>query len=596
MTSSQLAIAQRRFPASAAFALTQEGVPPLLARVLAGRGIQRSADLGYSLGSLLHHSLLKGAREAADFLAARIDRKCKMVVIADYDCDGATACAVAVRGLRAFGADVQFVVPDRMVHGYGLTPSVVDLALERYPATQVLVTVDNGVASHAGVEHAVACGLDVLVTDHHLPAKNKPLPPARVIVDPSQVGCTFPSKALAGVGVIWYVLWALQDVFKNRGWAPAKEGFKVSELLPLVAVGTIADVVPIDLNNRALVHAGLTRIRESKSFPGIEALAATAFPGQPLRPEKTDLRKLVTSDIAFGIGPRINAAGRLETMDIGIECLTTDDPALALKLAQELAEINQTRKDIEHETAQEAVRQAETLIAEAEAIFGDTAHRRTLCVHSPEWHPGVIGIVAGRIKERRYRPTFVITSDPDSGEMKGSGRSIPGFNLKDALDQVDKSHPGLLLKFGGHAMAAGLTLRPGGFETFRDAFEAEAQLTLSAELLNQTAEHDGSLIGAQLTPATAAELRGPTWGQLFPEPAFCDEFRVLESKIGGQRKDQLTMVVEREGTELKAVRFRHEGPPPGVGSLVRLVYKIQLKHDKYGNSVVSLLLDHVVPA
>lgn len=597
MTYRPQSIAPRNFAATTAFSLTREGVPPLLARVLAGRGIEKLNDLGYALGNLIHHSQLMGAADAGRFLAERIERKTKFVVIADYDCDGATACAVAVRGLRAFGADVQFVVPDRMVHGYGLTPSVVELARERYPQVQALVTVDNGIASHGGVQAAVEHGLEVLVTDHHLPAKNKPLPPASVIVDPSQAGCMFPSKALAGVGVIWYVLWALQDEFKRRGWAPAKAGFKVSELLPLVAVGTIADVVPIDLNNRVLVHAGLTRIREGKSFPGIEALAAPAFPGQPLRPEKVNLSRLVTSDIAFGIGPRINAAGRLETMDIGIECLTTDDPEQALALAQELAHINQTRKDIEHATAVEAVSQAEELIAESEAKDGDSeGQRRTLCVHSPDWHAGVIGIVAGRIKERRYRPTFVLTSDAESGQLKGSGRSIPGFNLKDALDQVDKAHPGLMLKFGGHAMAAGVTLRPGGFELFREAFEEEAQITLKPEMLNQQVEHDGSLIGPQLTPATAKELRGPTWGQLFPEPTFCDVFRVIEAKVIGARKDQLSMVVERDGAELKAVRFRHEGPAPAEGTFVRLVYKLELKFDKYGNDTVSLLLDLIEPA
>ncbi|CAB5514373.1 Single-stranded-DNA-specific exonuclease RecJ [Achromobacter anxifer] len=590
-----LTIEPRRYPASSAYALTREGVPPLLARVLAGRGLTSQTELGYSLGVLAHHSALLGAQAAASYIADAIADGRRFVVIADYDCDGATACAVAVRGLRAFGANAQYVVPDRMIHGYGLTPSVVALACERYPDVDTLITVDNGVASHAGVQAAVDRGLDVLVTDHHLPAKGKPLPPARVIVDPSQPGCPFPSKALAGVGVIWYVLWALQDEFRARGLAPATPGFKVSQLLSLVAVGTVADVVPLDMNNRALVHAGLARIKEGNSYPGIEALAANGFPGQPLRPERTDLTKLVTSDIAFGIGPRINAAGRLETMDIGIECLTTDDPKRALALAQELAEINQTRKDIEHETVLEAVAQAEALIASSYGASAG-AERRTLCVHSPDWHAGVIGIVAGRIKEKRYRPTFVITTDPDSGEMKGSGRSIPGFNLKDALDQVDKEHPGLMVKFGGHAMAAGLTLRPGGFETFRDAFEAEARRTLPAELLDQQVEYDGSLTGSQLRPATAHELRGPAWGQMFPEPSFCDEFRVLESKIGGARKDQLAMVVERDGVELKAVRFRHEGTVPEIGSTVRLVYKLQLKADKQGNDAVSLLLDHVLSA
>jgi len=573
----RVTVAQRGFSPGAARTLMREGAPPLLARVLAGRGLDSMVELGGSLRYIFHHSQMKGTEEAAQFLADGIEQGRKFVVVADYDCDGATACAVTLRGMRALGADINYIVPDRMVHGYGLTPSVVDLAFERFPNTDIIVTVDNGVASHAGVERALELMLEVVVTDHHLPAKNKPLPPARVIVDPSQPGCEFPTKATAGVGVIWYVLWALQDELKRRGIEPAKPGFKVSSLLPLVAVGSVADVVPLDANNRILVQAGLERIRSGQSFPGIDALATVGVTN------RTRIEDLLTTHIAFGVGPRINAAGRLETMDVGIECLVTDDPDRAQELAEQLATINQTRKEIEYETSVAAVEQAEALVLEGTL---------SIAVHSTDWHPGVIGIVAGRIKERRYRPTFVLTTDAETGQIKGSGRSIPGFNLKDALDQVDKAHPGLMPKFGGHAMAAGVTLRPGGFETFRDAFEAEAALMLTEDVLNQRIDHDGSLSGQELNASTARQLSGPPWGQMFPEPAFCDEFNVVEAKIVGQHRDQLNLLVERDGVSLRATRFRHEGPAPK--GTVKLVYKLALHRDKRGDDELRLLVDHIV--
>jgi single-stranded-DNA-specific exonuclease len=556
--------------------LVREGVSPLLARILAGRGIASQDEIAGTLKYLHHHSLLKGAQEAAQFLAERIVAGKRFLVVADYDCDGATACAVALRGMRGFGARIEYIVPDRMVHGYGLTPSVVALAHERFPDADVLITVDNGVASHQGVDAARALGLEVLVTDHHLPAKNKPLPDAQVIVDPSQPGCGFPSKALAGVGVIWYVLWALQDRLRELSVPVAVPGFKVGSLLPLVAVGTVADVVPLDRNNRILVQAGLERIRAGDCPPGITALATAGVIN------RTDPAELLTSHIAFGVGPRINAAGRLETMDIGIACLTTDDPARATVLADQLDGINQERKEIENATVLEAVEQADALVIDG---------TRSIAVHSDAWHAGVIGIVAGRIKERRYRPTFVLTTDPATGQIKGSGRSIPGFNLKDALDQVDKACPGLMPKFGGHAMAAGVTLRAGGFEEFRDAFEAEAAAVLDDALLSQVIDIDGSLTGHELNPRIAKSLSGPPWGQTFPEPSFSDEFEVLEAKLTGPFKDQLNMVVRREGVELKATHFRHEGPLPGMTAT--LVYKLQVQRTKFGKDELKLLVDSI---
>lgn len=570
-------IRQRQFPASTALALAREGCDPLLARILASRGITSLDSLWGGLKNVLHHSALYGTDAAARFLADAIQAKRPLLVVADYDCDGATACSVALRGLKAFGAEVNYIVPDRMIHGYGLTPSVVQLAKERFPQTEVLVTVDNGVASHAGVDEARKLGLEVVVTDHHLPAKNKDLPLAKVIVDPSQPACAFPSKALAGVGVIWYVLWALQDELRARG-AAYTPGFKVSQLLPLVAVGTVADVVPLDANNRILVQAGLELIRKGLSFPGIEALATAGVAN------RTDPGKLVTMDVAFGIGPRINAAGRLETMDVGIECLVTDDPARALELATRLDEINTERKEIEHETAMAAVDQAEALVVEG---------NKSIAVHSEDWHAGVIGIVAGRIKERRYRPTFVLTTDPATGYQKGSGRSIPGFNLKDVLDQVDKACPNLMPKFGGHAMAAGVTLLPGGFERFREAFEAESRALLTDEILEQWIDHDGSLSARELNPETAKTLRTPPWGQMFLEPAFCDEFNVVKAKIGGDKKNILKLEVEREGVILQATQFRFEGPLPT--GRVKLIYKLQLGYTKFGKDELKLLIDYLEP-
>ena len=568
---------QRPLNLPKALRLAREGSVGLMAQILSARGVDSLSQISARLGLLIHHSFLEGTAQAAQLLYEAIERGVPMVIVADYDCDGATACAVALRGLLGFGANIEYVVPDRMVHGYGLTPSVVDLALERYPQTKLLITVDNGVSSHAGVQAAVDRGLDVLITDHHLPAKDKQLPNAKVIVDPALPGCLFPSKALAGVGVIWYVLWALQDHFRAQGKEVLPEQ-KVSRLLPLVAVGTVADVVPLDYNNRVLVQAGLERIRAGEGFAGIEALACVGFGN------RTQLERLQTSDIAFGIGPRINAAGRLESMEIGIECLTCDDPERAKQLATQLNNINQERKSIEKDTVDDAVEQAYEQLIEG---------NMSITVFGSSWHQGVIGIVAGRIKEQRWRPTFVLALDEATGQIKGSGRSIPGFNLKDALDQVDKSEPGLLVKFGGHAMAAGLTLAPGGFERFRDAFEAQTRLHMDPALLSQVVEHDGSLEVVQLNIATFHELAKAPWGQQFPEPSFCDEFEVVEAQRSGAGRDQLKMLLKREGLTFEAVAFRYTGELPK--GPVRLIYKLNRRLDKWYNERLVLLVDHLLP-
>lgn len=568
----KLQIQQRKFSPGAASSLIKEGVHPLLARVLAARGLASSEKLNGSLKHLIHHSQLKGTAQAAIYLAQAIEQGKQLLVVADYDCDGATACAVAVRGLRNLGANVNYIVPDRMIHGYGLTGSVVDLARQRFPSTDVLITVDNGIASYEGIDRANELGMEVMVTDHHLPGKNKPLPAAKVIVNPSQPGCPFPSKALAGVGVIWYVLWALQDELRARGRIIAADK-KVSTLLPLVCVGTVADVVPLDENNRIIVQAGLMKIRKGESFPGIDALATVGVMN------RTEIDRLVTSDIAFGIGPRINAAGRLKTMDVGIECLITDDIERAECLAEELNNINQARKDIEHATVVDAVKQAEELIVEG---------NNSIVVNGVDWHQGVIGIVAGRIKEKRWRPTFVLTTDSATGIIKGSGRSIPGLNLKDILDQVDKAQPGLMLKFGGHAMAAGVTITPGGFERFREEFEQQCNKLADKELFSQKIEHDGELTGTQLNASIVEHLNNPPWGQMFLGPTFCNEFTVLEASITGARKDQLNMRVAFEGVELEATQFRYEGKPPS--KRIKAVYSLEQKKNKWGKRNAFLLI------
>lgn len=559
-------IVERTFSPVTAHRLVKQGVPALLARVWCARSIQ-SAEQGHgSLESLVPYTALKGAEDFARIVADAIESGKRLLIIADYDADGATACAVGIRALREFGADVRYLIPNRLEHGYGLTPEIVEDASKLEPKPDYIITVDNGISSFAGVDRANELGIPVLVTDHHLAAET--LPNAKVIVNPNQPECGFPSKSLAGCGVMWYCMWALQEELFERGLAPANE-FHIHSLLPIVAVGTVADVVALDDNNRILVHAGLELIRRAPTFPGLEQLAKV-YGAKP--------RELATSDIGFGIGPRINAAGRLSSMDAGVECLTTDSVARATALAKSLHEINGLRKEIEGETTEAAIRQLVTNVAPGSF---------TVVVHSVTWHQGVIGIVAGRIKEMLFRPTFVLADGKD-GELKGSGRSIPGFHLRDALDLVDKRCPGLLLKFGGHAMAAGVTLRPGGLEQFRVAFEVVARELLKPEDLLQEIVTDGSLEVSELNTETVALLRAQVWGQLFPEPTFCDEFDVSGAgRMGGGKHMQVRLT--KGGVTFKGVRFRYEGPLPS--GRIRAVYKIASNTFKDKESL-QILLDY----
>jgi len=552
----------RDVPPRAAYALEQSGVHPLLARLYAARGVREPAELDDDLKQLLPPSLLKGTDAAARLLADTLASGARICVVADYDCDGATACAVALRGLAMLGgqpAQLHYVVPDRAVHGYGLTPTIVDLAVAQCQP-QLLLTVDNGIASQAGVAHARALGMQVLVTDHHLPALvdgEVLLPDANVIVNPSQPGCEFPSKALAGVGVMFYTLLALRAELRSRSAYEAVPQPKLDALLDLVALGTVADVVKLDGNNRRLVAQGLRRIRAGRMQPGVAALFAAAS-RQPA--------KASAFDFGFALGPRINAAGRLSDMTLGIECLTTDDPGRAIELAQQLDAINRERRDVEAGMRE----QAELLL---DSLMPEGQPPTAVVLFDPDFHEGVVGIVAGRMKDRLHRPTFVFALGAD-GFLKGSGRSIPGFHLRDALDLVTKRHPGVLKKFGGHAMAAGCTLAEEDFETFDQALQQVAQEWLLPEALARKLATDGPLLPEYFNPETVAKLDAVVWGQGFEAPVFCDEVTVIQQKLVGEK--HLKLRVRHggpKGTLRDAIWFGHAEP---VAETVRLAYRLSV--------------------
>lgn len=515
--------------------LMQDGLTPLLARVYAARGVSRASEAAGTLAELLPYTSLRQCEETATLIAEAMEMDARFHIVADYDCDGATACSVVLRAMRGFGALIDYTVPDRQIHGYGLTPSIVQDVAAIEPRPHYIITVDNGIASNAGVEEAMRLGMDVLVTDHHLPGAT--LPPARCMVNPNHPECSFESKNMAGVGVAFYVMWALRDELARRGH-PGGD-FDIFSLLPLVAVGTVADVVKLDRNNRILVDLGLKMIRKRLCQPGILAIAAVAG---------RDVSKLSTSDIGFAIGPRINAAGRLETMHAGIECLTSDDIGRVTDLANELNAINASRREVEAGVVAEAIEQL---------VANTTAEGYTVALHAEGWHEGVIGIAAGRIKERLYRPTFIFTTN-SAGELKGSGRSIPGFHLRDAMDLVSKRDPDVFLKFGGHAMAAGATIRPGKFEAFRTLFEEVARELMTPDVLEQVLETDGELTLADMTLRTVSSIAPAVWGQGFPEPCFQGHFRVKMARRIGKDQKHLSLVLDVDGQEMKAVRFNYE--------------------------------------
>ncbi|MDE2343921.1 MAG: single-stranded-DNA-specific exonuclease RecJ [Betaproteobacteria bacterium] len=527
--------------------LLAAGAPPLLARVLAARG-GIAQDLGDpDLAGLIPFDQLKGIDLAAGLLADAIDEGKRLLIVADYDADGATACAVGMRALRAMGAQVDYLVPNRLTLGYGLTPEVVRLALPRQP--QLIVTVDNGIASVAGVAEANRLGIPVLVTDHHLPGAQ--LPEAAAIVNPNQPGCPFPSKCLAGVGVMFYVMMALRAELRRRGrWQHQAEP-ALGTLLDLVALGTVADVVRLDRNNRLLVQAGLRRIAAGRAVPGIRALYRVAE-----RPESAAR----SADLGFVLGPRLNAAGRMEDMTHGIECLVSDNPAEALQRAQRLDAFNRERREVENVMQTDALEQLEAF---------DVAGRYTLCLHDATWHPGVVGILASRLKDRYHRPVIVFAPGTDEDEIRGSGRSIGGFHLRDALDQVTKREPELIRRFGGHAAAAGLTLRRADLARFESAFEAVARECLSPSDLAEQIVHDGEPQAAEMTLPVAQALQARVWGQGFPEPLFKGRFAVIQQRVVGQR--HLKLKLGHQGLVFDAILFgQAEALPQEVEMLYHL--------------------------
>jgi single-stranded-DNA-specific exonuclease len=548
--------------------LRQQGVHPVLARLYAARGLEDALELSSELTSLVAPSGLLHVDSAASFLADAITAGRRLIIVADYDCDGATACAVALRGLRLMGANIDFIVPNRFEYGYGLTPEIVELTV-REKSPDVIVTVDNGIVSIDGVAEANRRGIEVVVTDHHLPGDR--LPEARVIVNPNQPSCGFPSKNLAGVGVMFYVLLALRAELRKRGVFDANSQPKLDALLDLVALGTVADVVKLDANNRILVAQGLKRMRAGRMQPGIAAL---------FRAAGREARRATPFDLGFALGPRLNAAGRLADMSLGIECLTTDDEGRAWAIAQQLDAINRERRDIEADMQ-------DTALALLDSY--DPRNNSTISVFDESWHQGVIGIVASRLKDKFYRPTITFAPGGD-GLIKGSGRSIAGFHLRDALDLVSKHAPSIITKFGGHAMAAGLTIRAEAFDQFAAAFEAVGRDWLTQNQLERVVETDGPLEDAYFTTQFIELLDGQVWGQGFAPPLFCDEFRVLNQRI--LKEKHLKLMLEKNGQRYDAIWFGHTDQLPDRATVA---YRLDA-NEFNGVTRVQLMVEHAQAA
>jgi len=589
-------ITTRSCPADARAALEQAGLAPAWARLYAARGVTHPDQIAHRLPQLLPPAGLLHIERAATLLADAIEKKDRLLIIADYDADGATACAVGVRGLRMLGAQVDFIVPNRLEHGYGLTPDIVKLAAGRQP--DLLVTVDNGIAAVEGVAAANALGIPVLVTDHHLPGDA--LPDAACIVNPNQPGCTFASKNLAGVGVMFYVLLALRAELRERGVYAEKTEPDLRVLLDLVALGTVADVVRLDANNRTLVAQGLARMRAGKACAGVNAL---------FRAAARDPARATVFDLGFMLGPRLNAAGRIDDMALGIECLLAEDPATAQQLAQRLDTLNRTRRDVEADMLEEAL----AILA----TFNPT-DSHSLTAYQPGWHIGVIGILASRLKDKFHRPTIVFASHahldtapaghnsggaggslqpqreptglPLAGELKGSGRSIPGLHLRDALDLIDKRHPGLINKFGGHAMAAGLSIPAGRHDAFSLAFEAVVRELIDPADLEGVIETDGELDAADHSYALAEQLDHAVWGQGFPAPLFTARFDVTAQRVVGEK--HLKLKLARDGNVFDAMHFFHPDPLP---DRIFAVYAL-MPNEFNGQQSLQLKLQHWEPA
>jgi single-stranded-DNA-specific exonuclease len=548
--------------------LCAAGIHPLLARLYAARGVRQPTEVQYPLSALLPIDRLRNARAMAAILADAIAAGKRLLIVADYDADGATACAVGLRGLRAFGAQVDYLVPNRFEYGYGLTPEIVRLAAER-KSPDLIITVDNGIAAVDGVEEAARLGIDVLVTDHHLPGAK--LPAAACIVNPNQPGCEFPSKHLSGVGVMFYVLAALRAALRERGAFAARPEPKLAHLLDLVALGTVADVVVLDTNNRLLVHNGLKRIRDGRVHAGIRALYQVAG---------RDPRRASAYDLGFLLGPRLNAAGRLTDMTLGIECLLSDDAERALAMARELDRLNTERRSIEAHMHQSAL---------DELLAGALQEHFSVCLYRDDWHQGVVGILASRLKERFHRPAIAFARGAD-GILKGSGRSIRGLHLRDALDLVTKREPTLIQRFGGHAAAAGVTIFEHDLERFRAAFEAVCRERLAASDLAQTIETDGMLSADEISLDCALTVTGEVWGQGFAPPLFQGEFCVRSQRVAAQKHSRL--VLDGPGSGIDAVLFGFAEPLP---QRLHAVYRLGID-ELNGARRVQLTIEHWQPA
>ena len=544
--------------------LMDEGFSEPLARVLAARGIESADDLKPDWRAMLPPLSLMGTTAAARILADAIEAGKRIMVIADYDCDGATACAVALLGLREMGATVDYLVPDRFVYGYGLTPEIVELAASK--KADLILTVDNGMASIDGVEKAKALGIEVIITDHHLPAEK--LPAAACIVNPNTPGCDFPSKNLAGVGVMFYVLMALRAEFRKRGRFDAANQPRLDALVDLVALGTVADVVKLDRNNRILVQQGLAKVRRGHTHPGLKALFEIA--GRPSAQARV-------RDFSFVIAPRINAAGRLDLMTAGIECLISRTDDEAQHYAKILDDYNRQRRELELDMQWDAAMLLNKI---------DVTKRHTLALFEPTWHQGIVGLVASRVKESKHRPTIAFANAAD-GEMKGSGRSIEGVHLRDMLDLVTKKAPGIIKKFGGHAMAAGLTIDAHHFEDFSRAFESVVTENCDEEVFERHVYVDGDLAARDITPALVEAINGQIWGQGFLPPLFANEFKVLHQTVlkGGHLK----LMLEMQGARFSGIFFRRSAQVPDVA---RLAYRPEI-NEWMGQKSIQLVIEQV---
>ncbi|ECN8075245.1 single-stranded-DNA-specific exonuclease RecJ [Salmonella enterica subsp. enterica serovar Newport] len=555
-------------------------LPPLLRRLYASRGVRSARELERSVKGMLPWQQLSGIDNAVEILYNAFREGTRIIVVGDFDADGATSTALSVLGMRALGCDnISYLVPNRFEDGYGLSPEVVDQAKAR--GAQLIVTVDNGISSHAGVAHAKALGIPVIVTDHHLPGDT--LPDAEAIINPNLRDCEFPSKSLAGVGVAFYLMLALRTFLRDKGWfdergiAPPN----LAELLDLVALGTVADVVPLDANNRILTWQGLSRIRAGKCRPGIKAL---------LEISNRDPQQLAASDLGFALGPRLNAAGRLDDMSVGVALLLCDNLGEARVLASELDALNQTRKEIEQGMQAEALILCEKLERSSETLPGG------LAMYHPEWHQGVVGILASRIKERFHRPVIAFAPAGD-GTLKGSGRSIQGLHMRDALERLDTLYPDLMIKFGGHAMAAGLSLEEHKFEQFQQRFGELVTEWLDPALLQGEVISDGPLSAAEMSMEVAQLLRdaGP-WGQMFPEPLFDGRFRLLQQRLVGERHLKVMVEPVGGGPLLDGIAFNIDTtcwPDNGVRE-VELAYKLDINEFR-GNRSLQIIIDDIWP-